>query len=322
MKNITNKNKVKKIGKNVLKTLPWGWFFIMLIPLYAAVYYFLPDGNLDFGGMGHNLLSCIYLSSSTVTTLGIGDISPVTSVAAVLLGSECILGVLFAGLFLNAIAFKKSNAVSQKKEHEADIEKYDYECKKMLQFCKVIDVALKHYETALLRLLDERFRSLSDITEDMTVADMPHIFETVFSKNSDSVYCTRIVHFIRLNNNTVSAVKQLIREINMEYWPEFESLCLDFVDKTSDLRIDEFFMTIEEYEGLNEKWKTSLNDVIKAGDPNHELTHKERELQLDDVFTPFLDLRDIIVNAAAFIIKFRESTAEIAELDPETIVVS
>jgi hypothetical protein len=47
-----------------------------------------------------------YFSAITITTLGFGDITPVSSMARVLVGVEAVLGVVFIGLFLNAVAQK------------------------------------------------------------------------------------------------------------------------------------------------------------------------------------------------------------------------
>jgi hypothetical protein len=46
----------------------------------------------------------LYLSASTLTTLGIGDVQPITSAARLLVTSEAILGAVIIGLFLNALA--------------------------------------------------------------------------------------------------------------------------------------------------------------------------------------------------------------------------
>jgi ion channel len=47
-----------------------------------------------------------YFSAITITTLGFGDITPVTTEARVLVGTEAVLGVVIIGLFLNAVAQK------------------------------------------------------------------------------------------------------------------------------------------------------------------------------------------------------------------------
>jgi len=52
------------------------------------------------------LIRMCYFSATTITTLGFGDITPVTTVARVLAGIEAVTGVVLIGLFLNAVAQK------------------------------------------------------------------------------------------------------------------------------------------------------------------------------------------------------------------------
>ncbi len=46
----------------------------------------------------------LYLSASTITTLGFGDIVPLTTPARLAVSLEAVLGILIMGLFLNAVA--------------------------------------------------------------------------------------------------------------------------------------------------------------------------------------------------------------------------
>lgn len=46
----------------------------------------------------------LYLSASTITTLGYGDIVPLTTSARLAVSAEAVLGILVVGLFLNAVA--------------------------------------------------------------------------------------------------------------------------------------------------------------------------------------------------------------------------
>jgi hypothetical protein len=47
-----------------------------------------------------------YFSAVTITTVGFGDITPVSMVARVLVGAEATVGVLLVGLFLNALTLR------------------------------------------------------------------------------------------------------------------------------------------------------------------------------------------------------------------------
>jgi hypothetical protein len=46
----------------------------------------------------------LYFSATTITTLGLGDVTPVSSLARLLVGLEALVGIVFIGLFLNGLA--------------------------------------------------------------------------------------------------------------------------------------------------------------------------------------------------------------------------
>jgi hypothetical protein len=46
----------------------------------------------------------VYFSAITITTLGFGDIVPLTTAARLVVSAESVLGIVLAGLFLNALA--------------------------------------------------------------------------------------------------------------------------------------------------------------------------------------------------------------------------
>ena len=48
----------------------------------------------------------LYLSAITITTLGFGDITPVSESARLLIALEAVLGIVVIGLFLNSLAMR------------------------------------------------------------------------------------------------------------------------------------------------------------------------------------------------------------------------
>jgi len=54
--------------------------------------------------MSGQFVRMLYLSASTITTLGFGDIVPLTTSARLAVSVEAVLGIVMMGLFLNAIA--------------------------------------------------------------------------------------------------------------------------------------------------------------------------------------------------------------------------
>jgi hypothetical protein len=62
----------------------------------------------DASSVSGQLPRMVYLSAVVITTLGLGDIIPMTGQARGMVAAEAIIGVAFAGLFLNALAYRAS----------------------------------------------------------------------------------------------------------------------------------------------------------------------------------------------------------------------
>jgi hypothetical protein len=78
--------------------------FIMSEATYGKLirYYLGIDGDPSYAS--DHLLRMLYLSAVTVTTLGFGDITPVSEAARALVATEAVGGVVLVGLFLSALA--------------------------------------------------------------------------------------------------------------------------------------------------------------------------------------------------------------------------
>jgi hypothetical protein len=63
----------------------------------------------DPSGFRSQIWRMIYLSAVVVTTLGLGDIVPITPWARWLVAGEAVMGIAVAGLFLNALSYRASN---------------------------------------------------------------------------------------------------------------------------------------------------------------------------------------------------------------------
>ncbi|MHA2344472.1 MAG: potassium channel family protein [Candidatus Hodarchaeales archaeon] len=76
-------------------TIAWAIF-------YRAIYFF--DGNsFEFSGQTPRLHDFLYFSVVTITTLGYGDIMPISFPARILSLIEVMLGVFFVAVYLSYI---------------------------------------------------------------------------------------------------------------------------------------------------------------------------------------------------------------------------
>lgn len=63
----------------------------------------------DPSKLGGNFWRMFYLSAATITTLGYGDILPLTTVARIAVSVEAVCGIVLIGLFINTLSASKGN---------------------------------------------------------------------------------------------------------------------------------------------------------------------------------------------------------------------
>tara|TARA_R110001583_G_scaffold66418_1_gene190922 strand:- start:1354 stop:2235 length:882 start_codon:yes stop_codon:yes gene_type:complete len=106
-----------------IKAYVYAIIYFLLIPVFALVYSFV---DLDLGN--HNeegVISYLYFSVVSITTLGYGDILPSSSAAQITAALEALLGLILIGLFLNALSMQHSREVEkveQEKKNKENLE--------------------------------------------------------------------------------------------------------------------------------------------------------------------------------------------------------
>jgi len=75
---------------------------------YTVIGGYLAGTKGDPAGLSGHWVRMAYFSAIVITTVGFGDIVPMTNIARGLVGLEAICGVMIAGLFLNAVAYRAS----------------------------------------------------------------------------------------------------------------------------------------------------------------------------------------------------------------------
>ncbi|HET7463449.1 MAG TPA: potassium channel family protein [Longimicrobium sp.] len=76
-------------------------------------------GGLNYGADLHTFGRMLYLSAVTLTTVGYGDIVPLTDTARIAVACEAIFGIVLVGLFLNALAYEHQARRSETGEDSA-----------------------------------------------------------------------------------------------------------------------------------------------------------------------------------------------------------
>jgi hypothetical protein len=78
----------------------------LLIPLALdqRINHFFAEEGGDPAYASDPFFRMLYVSATSIATLGMGDITPVSNTARLLIALEAVLGIVFIGLFLNAVA--------------------------------------------------------------------------------------------------------------------------------------------------------------------------------------------------------------------------
>ena len=83
----------------LLITLTFALFYVKLEETYP--------GSFDLGRSDSHVSSLVYFSLVTITTLGFGDITPVSRFARVIVGIEAALGLMYVAVFIGRVVNRR-----------------------------------------------------------------------------------------------------------------------------------------------------------------------------------------------------------------------
>ena len=102
-----------------VRPLYWIITYVCLIPIFALLYWWLPDTQFRIpDGAATDYGSWLYYSIVTITTLGFGDYTPAHGWAQAVTALEVVCGLSIFGFFLNSVGSMKSEI-----DVESEIEK-------------------------------------------------------------------------------------------------------------------------------------------------------------------------------------------------------
>lgn len=92
----------------------YGMVYLATIPVFGLVYFFVPSALSDTG-----LVDSFYFSAVTVTTLGYGDILPITDLGKSIAGIQAVFGISIIGLFLNSLSESRVKTINHSTSEES-----------------------------------------------------------------------------------------------------------------------------------------------------------------------------------------------------------
>ena len=247
-----------------VRPLYWIITYVCLIPIFALLYWWLPDTQFRIpDGAATDYGSWLYYSIVTITTLGFGDYTPAHGWAQAVTALEVVCGLSIFGFFLNSVGSMKSEI-----DVESEIEKQRmvHEAGEKEKLMKSIPAVMHNlniflaYCYAISTPEAKRSGDTADFNPDLRFSDMYELYKPsgLPIDHSRMPVATRL---LKCAARTSLCLDSLQSRVDLSLWPDILSDCFDFVanyqmlslSDTAIARIrnsvpEEKGMTIEEVE--------------------------------------------------------------------------
>jgi hypothetical protein len=282
----------------------YGFSYLSLIPLYAVVFWLIPDANLNLNKHEPGFISSLYFSVITITTLGYGDITPIGSVSQILTASESILGITLIGLFLNSLSHQHGLEVQEfEKRKQLEIEN-KHAIDRFTAFNQIVNAKIDRYFTYIIPVttpIDNR--NNSTINENFSFNDMRDLYKATL-RMADHHFTPAIEYYFKSLNDLTTSLEDLVKYGYAQHWPELEKLCLEFIFYSKNFDSSEYILN-QPNTRLGEKKGSEFDaEMIK----NHE---GEVKFLPSNAINAYVALYYQIHSGFDFVKKYRKLAAQI-----------
>ena len=215
-----------------IRPIIWIGLYVCITPIFALIYWALPDGQFRVpDGASTDYGSWLYYSIVTITTLGFGDYTPAHPGAQAVTAVEVMCGLIFLGLFLNAVGSMKSEI-----DVESEIEKqkalhHAMENEKLQKSTPMTLNALNVFLAYCYAVTtpDEK-REGEDVlyNPDFTIRDMRDMFKPT-GLPFDRTSLPAVERLMHSSAQTSLVLDSLQQRIDLTLWPELLEDCFAFV---------------------------------------------------------------------------------------------
>ena len=215
-----------------MRPLVWMGLYVVLIPIFALIYWALPDGQFRIpDGASTDYVSWLYYSIVTITTLGFGDYTPALPGAQAITAIEVMCGITFLGFFLNAVGSMKSeidveSEIEKQKALHRALEKDKLE-KSVPLLLNSLNVFLD-YCFAVTTPEEKRKSTEINYNPDFTIRDLAGMFEPS-GLPFDRTTLPAVERLVHSAEQSSLALDSLQQRIDLAIWPELLENCFSFV---------------------------------------------------------------------------------------------
>lgn len=271
-----------------IRPIVWIGFYICLVPVFALIYWVLPDGQFRIpDGAGTDFGSWLYYSIVTITTLGFGDYTPAHGIAQAVTAIEVMCGLLFLGFFLNAVGSMKSEIdveselekqrlvhdAAEKQKLVSSIPAIVHNINVFLAYCYAVT-------TPLARRTDD-----GSFNPGFTLADMADLYQPS-GLPSDRSRRPAVSGLLASASRLSLCLDSLQSRVDLSIWPQLMENCFAFVADSQIFSADDVIASAHDSD-------TSARKEIAARLASVTTTETS-----DPQLTPYVELATFIRTSA------------------------
>lgn len=215
-----------------VRPIIWIGLYVALMPLFALIYHWLPDGQFripDGGAVDYG--SWLYYSIVTITTLGFGDYTPMGGAAQAVTAVEVGCGLVILGFFLNAVGSMKSeidvDAELEKQRQIHNAQEKDKLIKSIPMILHNINLFLA-YCYAVTTPLSKRENTQPEYNPDFTFADMADLYQPS-GLSIDHTKAPAVEGLLKATARTALCIDSLQNRVDLTLWPQLLEESFTFV---------------------------------------------------------------------------------------------
>lgn len=215
-----------------VRPIVWIGLYLVVTPVFALVYWVLPDGQFRIpDGAGTDFGSWLYYSIVTITTLGFGDYTPARGWAQAVTAVEVMCGLIFLGLFLNAVGSMKSEidvaTELEKQKRLYDSRQREKLLKNIPRLLHLINIFLS-YCHAVTTPATRRKEEETSYNPDFTFNDLADMFKPS-QLRIDGSGLPAVERLLTSASNVSLALDSVQNSVDLRQWPEVLEDCFSFV---------------------------------------------------------------------------------------------
>lgn len=296
---------------------------------------------MQFNHENVGFLEAMYFSTITVTTTGFGDITPTNTLTRAFVMIETVIGVVSAGLFLNAITYRREANMRALMDSYESRKEISYAFARLHSHDSLITLNMNTYlnrvnqllgienaqtpvaqndtqgkqklaeadtgTTAEARVIENLVGIHEPIPGNLVFTDLQHLFNAS-ARLTDDPHKPQIWYYYQALDELVNSIENLLRETDLYRWADLEAICIQYLSDVKSFDSSSYILAEPDFEKqLADIQAQRQQDMVLIGEyPSDKAVELSSENSLNPYIILFMGIRTTIEFIKAFQLRYQQ----------------